>query len=203
MDKIICIGKNYLDHAKELGDAIPDTPIVFLKPPSCLIRQSAAIALPKGKGEVHHELEIVLKLSNDSYDKPIRIKSICLGLDLTLRSLQKELKSKGLPWERAKAFPESAILTDWISGEEFLDYLKTPFYLKVNGELKQRGVGTDMRWSPSEILEMISKDFLIMDGDILFTGTPKGVGPLHPGDELEIGFEGREPQKFIVENQAD
>lgn len=199
MDKIICIGKNYLDHAKELGDAVPDSPIVFFKPPSCLIHPGPAITLPKNKGEVHHELEIVLKLSNDRYDQPIRIKSICLGLDLTLRDLQKELKNKSQPWEKAKAFPESAILTDWISGESFLDYLEVPFFLKVNGQLRQRGIGSDMRWSPLELLDFLSKEFLIMDGDILFTGTPKGVGPLNPGDEIEMGFEGRESQKFQIE----
>lgn len=183
MDKIICIGKNYLDHAKELGDAVPTQPLVFFKPPSCL-NFGPVIEIPMGKGEVHHELEIVLQLKEDAkgFDK------ICLGLDLTLRTVQQELKAKGHPWERGKAFPNSAVLTPWINVEEFPEFLDTPFFLKINGVVKQKGIGRDMRWSPSQLLEALRSDFKICEGDLLFTGTPAGVGPLNPGDKLEVGF---------------
>lgn len=193
MDKIICVGKNYLKHAKELGDAVPEYPLLFIKPPSSLVRMenSQVIKLPRGKGEVHHELELVFKIRRDNMANEISITAWTLGLDLTLRDLQTQLKKDGHPWERAKAFPQSAIVGEFVHldpgpqsvGEKELN---ETFELVVNGKVRQRGQGKDMRWKPDFLLKEAAEAFYVADGDLLFTGTPEGVGPLNPGDKLTL-----------------
>lgn len=184
MDKILCVGKNYMEHAKELGDQVPNRPILFIKPASCLFRlgEYQTLEIPKNLGEIHHELELVFKIKKENEGF-----SICgwtIGLDLTARDLQRQLKDSGHPWERAKAFPKSAVTGEFHGLTE--NYLETPFELHINNELRQKGHGKEMRWKPEELLQEVSQTFTLCDGDLLFTGTPQGVGPLKPGDRLQM-----------------
>lgn len=187
MDKIICVGKNYLAHAKELGDQVPEEPLFFLKPPSCIFRlgQYEKLELVKGQGEIHYELELVFKIRKD--EDGVFLCGWTIGLDLTLRDLQTKLKKMGHPWERAKAFPRSAVTGEFLHlPEEENEYLNENFELKINYQVRQKGQGSQMRWSPNELLKQAQNIFEIKDGDLLFTGTPEGVGPLHPGDQLTL-----------------
>ncbi len=189
MDKIICVGKNYLEHAKELGDAVPDSPVLFIKPPSASIQATEAplkgqildVQLPQGRGSVHHECEIVLRLNLNGIPD-----AVTLGLDLTLRDLQSELKKKGHPWEVAKVFRHSAVLGPWIELSQFPQYLEQKFEFLLNGVVKQVGCGKDMRYSPDACLEYARKCFPLCEGDLLFTGTPAGVGPVERGQTSSL-----------------
>ena len=186
MDKIICVGKNYLNHAKELGDAIPDEPLYFLKPPSTMFKAASVeqyIELPN-RGEVHHELELVLMITRvgSSYE----FTHYTFGLDLTIRDLQTKLKKAGQPWEKAKVFKNSSVLGTWRHLTSMTELMEMPFELKVNGELRQKGQGKDMRFNPRFLLDDVSRWFPMVDGDIMFTGTPAGVGEMKRGDRLEI-----------------
>ncbi len=186
MDKLICIGKNYLEHAKELGDAVPEKPVIFLKPPSCS-RQARALGdtiearLPQGRGSAHHECEIALKL-----DARGEITHVTLGLDMTLRELQATLKKNGHPWEVAKVFADSAILGAWIPVAEMPDYLDREFSLLINGSLRQKGRGREMRSAPGACIEHALSCFPLTEGDVMLTGTPAGVGPVQSGDWAEL-----------------
>lgn len=186
MEKIICVGKNYEAHAVEMGDGPVDRPIIFLKPPSCLTvvkSNDACITLPKSS-VIHHELELVLRLQEGG--QGWSFSHFTLGLDLTLRDEQKELKARGQPWERAKVFPHSAIIGAWVTIDSLDSLMGTEFYLKVNDEIRQKGHGREMKFSPQVILADIQKWLLPKDGDLLFTGTPSGVGPLKTGDKVEV-----------------
>ncbi len=185
MDKIICLGKNYLDHAKEMKEAIPEKPVLFIKPPSVLVepKDKGTLVLPWARGEIHYECEIVFKL----YKK--NIIGLGLGLDLTLRDLQKKLKENGHPWEIAKSFKNSAIITPIKGLRDFpKDWQDTPFTFKVNGEVRQTAKLNDAVMKADEIIHYIDQFFPINDSDLVFTGTPKGVGPLKPGDMIEMSF---------------
>lgn len=184
MDKVICLGKNYSEHVKEMNEATPEKPVLFLKPASSVIeiKNHARIPLPWHRGIIHHECEIVFKL----YKKMII--GIGLGLDLTLREVQKGLKDQGHPWEISKVFKNSAIVTPFKSVKEFDDWRNTTFTLKVNGELRQSGKMTDAILDPDAIIHHADYYFPLCDGDIVFTGTPKGVGPLKPNDVVELSF---------------
>jgi 2-keto-4-pentenoate hydratase/2-oxohepta-3-ene-1,7-dioic acid hydratase in catechol pathway len=195
MDKIICVGKNYLEHAQELGDAVPESPILFLKPPSCLSpvappsptqTKPPCFALPQDRGMVHYECEIVLQLNAAGQPE-----AVTLGLDLTLRDVQAQLKKQGHPWELGKVFAHAAITGPWIPIKTFEDYLEVPFQLKSNQEIKQKACGKDMRFSPAVCLKHAARHFPILAGDLLFTGTPPGVGPIHPGDVLTLEWADR------------
>jgi len=186
MDKIICVGKNYLKHALELGDAVPEKPTYFFKPPSVLhtvTKNNQIVDLP-ARGEVHHEIELVFKIKNEN--GKLSLSHYTLGLDLTLRSLQAELKKAGQPWEKAKVFKNSCILGDWRECDSLDEVLEIPFQLSVNGKLRQKAMGLDMRWKPDDVIEDLPKWFPICDTDLLFTGTPDGVGPLLKGDVVEV-----------------
>lgn len=184
MDKIICLGKNYADHIKEMKEAAPELPVLFLKPPSVLkeIKNQASVTLPWDRGQIHHELEIVFKL----YKK--NIIGLGLGLDLTLRDLQKDLKTKGHPWEISKVFKNSALVTSIYGVKDFSDWETIPFSLKINGEVRQKACMADALLQPNEIIHHIDRHFPLCDGDLIFTGTPAGVGPLSPNDQLELEF---------------
>lgn len=186
MDKIICVGKNYLKHAKELGDAIPEEPIYFLKPPSVAVSIESpgqVVDLP-AEGDIHHELELVFKVRARA--GKFEFSHFTLGLDLTLRDLQQKLKKLGYPWEKAKVFKHSAILGPWQELRDLDSLMQAEFTLKINGQLRQHGQGRDMRWGPLATIKDLQQWFPICDGDLLFTGTPEGVGPLVHGDRLEI-----------------
>jgi 2-keto-4-pentenoate hydratase/2-oxohepta-3-ene-1,7-dioic acid hydratase in catechol pathway len=186
MDKFICIGKNYLAHAKELGDVVPEKPVLFLKPPSIAVfaesmGQTLKVKLPQGKGSVHHECEILLRL-----DKNGVIQQLSLGLDMTLRDVQADLKKKGHPWEVGKVFQGSAIVGPWLSAAEFKGYLDEEFTFSRDGQVKQRGRGRDMRFQPQACLDYAREFFPLCEGDVFFTGTPEGVGPVEAGQKCEL-----------------
>lgn len=185
MDKIICLGKNYLDHALEMKEKVPEKPVLFIKPPSVLVepKDKGQLSLPWSRGEIHYECEIVFKL----YKK--NIIGLGLGLDLTLRDLQKKLKENGHPWEIAKSFKNSAIVTPIKGLRDFpKDWQDEPFTLKINGEIRQTAKLNDAVMKADEIIHYINEYFPINDSDLVFTGTPKGVGPLKPGDLIEMSF---------------
>jgi 2-keto-4-pentenoate hydratase/2-oxohepta-3-ene-1,7-dioic acid hydratase in catechol pathway len=184
MDKIICLGKNYGDHIQEMKEKAPERPVLFIKPPSVFkeIKDHISVPLPWERGVIHHECEIVFKL----YKK--NIIGIGLGLDLTLRDLQKKLKENGHPWELSKVFKNSALVTPIKAIRDFSNWQETPFSLKVNGELKQQSSLSQAIMKADEIIHYVNDFFPLNDGDLIFTGTPAGVGPLKPNDEIELSF---------------
>ncbi len=185
MDKIICLGKNYSDHTLEMKEAQPEKPVLFMKPPSCFIeiKDNAKVVLPWHRGNIHHECEVVLKL----YKK--NVIGLGLGLDLTLRDVQKKLKEAGHPWEIAKSFKNSAIVTPMKGLRDFpKDWQETVFTLKVNGEIKQQSSLSKAIMKPDQIIHYIDEFFPIHDSDLVFTGTPAGVGPLKPNDVIELEY---------------
>ena len=201
MDKIICIGKNYLDHAKELGDAVPERPVLFLKPPSVLRAartngERLALRIPPGYEDIHHECEIVLRLSRGGYrlslaDATAAISDVTLGLDMTLRDLQTKLKKQGHPWETSKAFLDSATVGPWVPVAKFPDFTEENFTFSLDGQVKQQGLGREMRFGPGECVAMVSEHFQLVPGDIIFTGTPAGVGPVRAGQIAELSWGNR------------
>lgn len=192
MDKLVCVGKNYLEHARELqtliGDAVPEMPVLFLKPPSVLriaetgAEEPLSVPFPSGRGSLHHECEIVVRLGADARS----IDAVTLGLDMTLRDEQSRLKKAGHPWELSKVFPASAILGPWIPIREFNDYLATPFSFTVDGQLRQQATGAEMRLSPGQCIEYAARHFPLLPGDAVFTGTPAGVGPIACGQSGQL-----------------
>lgn len=186
MDKFICVGKNYLEHAQELGDTIPEKPVLFLKPPSAGIfvnhpNDHLRVLLPVGRGSIHHECEVLLKLNAQR-----KIQAVTLGLDLTLRDVQAGLKKNGHPWEISKTFLGSAIVGPWVPVSEFPSYLSEGFTFSLDGQVRQRGQALQMTLSPEECIHYAAEFFPLCDGDVIFTGTPAGVGPLKPGQTAEF-----------------
>ncbi|HRN72459.1 MAG TPA: fumarylacetoacetate hydrolase family protein [Ginsengibacter sp.] len=190
--KIFCIGRNYVDHAKELGNEVPEEPVVFMKPKSALLQAHSPFYYPEFTNELHYECEFVIRISkNGKYVQPKHASNYynaySIGIDFTARDIQSQLKEKGLPWERAKAFDNSAVignLTDIKNGE---DIRKLSFFLKKNGEIVQRATVGDMIFQVDEIVSHLSNYFSLNIGDFIFTGTPAGVGECVVGDKLE-GF---------------
>ncbi|MSP52831.1 MAG: FAA hydrolase family protein [Gammaproteobacteria bacterium] len=178
IDKIICVGKNYLEHARELGDAIPEKPVIFLKPPSVLQQckawnETIQVSYPQDRGEVHHEIEIVLQVGDDA-----KISAVTIGLDMTLRTEQAKLKKAGHPWTTGKVFKDAAIIGPWIKMADFPQYLYNEFSLTVDDEIRQQGYGREMTMKPEDLINYIGQFFPICPGDIIFTGTPAGVGAI-------------------------
>jgi 2-keto-4-pentenoate hydratase/2-oxohepta-3-ene-1,7-dioic acid hydratase in catechol pathway len=196
VDKIVCVGKNYSEHARELGDAVPEKPVLFLKPPSVLKQCTAwgdtvTAQIPTGRGELHHEIELVLQLGCGGYqltpaEAANAISAVTVGLDMTLRTEQTQLKKNGHPWTIGKVFVDSAIIGPWLSVKELPDYLDTEFSLTVDNTLRQQGHGSEMTMKPVELLCYISHFFPLCAGDIIFTGTPAGVGPVIPQSKLML-----------------
>ena len=197
MDKIICVGKNYLDHAKELGDAIPKKPILFLKPPSVLKSTQKSFQdgrtliahLPEGRGPVHYECEIVLRIRCQPGSAPT-FDALTLGLDMTIREAQTELKRQGHPWELGKVFEDSALVGQWKPIKDIPDYLDKEFTCLIDGVLRQKAMGNEMTLSPEICLTYAHENFPLCDGDLLFTGTPAGVGPVTKGQSAQLQWEG-------------
>ncbi len=194
---IYCIGRNYLDHIQELNNEKPDAPFYFQKSLSTL-NTTDIIQLPKDR-EIHHELEITVLINKDgesipSEDAGLYIGGYGLGLDLTDRSLQNELKEKQLPWLLAKSFKGSAVITEF-QMEEITD----PFWLTINGEKRQGGEVTQMIHAIPDQIAYLSNMIPLMKGDILFTGTPKGVGPIQSGDALEMGIGDQSVKRLTVQ----
>ncbi|MCD6017497.1 MAG: 2-hydroxyhepta-2,4-diene,7-dioate isomerase [Bacteroidetes bacterium] len=188
--KIICIGRNYAEHAKELNNAIPTEPVFFMKPDTALLKDGEAFYYPDFTKDLHHEIEIVLKISkvgkhikqefaHKYYDE------IGLGIDFTARDLQTKAKEKGLPWEKAKAFDGSAPIGKFVSKNLFTELSDISFELKINDESKQIGNTKDLLFSFDQIIAYVSQFVTLKVGDLIFTGTPEGVGPVNIGDKLQ------------------
>ena len=190
--KIICVGRNYAEHAKELGNAIPDRPVLFMKPPSSLATLAQGIVWNQALGECHFECEICIQIAHTLSQETDKIKvlnaigAVTLGLDLTLRDVQNELKSKGQPWERAKAFDGSCVLADWVAIESIADVNALELSFSVNGVERQHGLSTDMIFDIATLLVDINQSFSLQAGDVIMTGTPAGVGALHSQDQLSM-----------------
>lgn len=183
VNRIFCIGKNYAEHVAELahlGHAADGQCVVFMKPASCIVVPGEPVVLPRDKGSIHHEAELVVRL-----DAGGAVTHLTLGLDLTLRDLQTELKNKGKPWELAKAFDHAAPLGSWTpyAGQ---DLQALEFTCHVNGQLRQRGHTKDMLFPVARIIHILSQTWALRDGDLIYTGTPAGVGPLLPGDRVVL-----------------
>ncbi|HWS00463.1 MAG TPA: fumarylacetoacetate hydrolase family protein [Prolixibacteraceae bacterium] len=192
--KIICIGRNYVKHAEELKHEVPTEPVFFMKPDSALLQDNKPFFLPDFSKEIHHEIELVIRINR--LGKNIEAKfahryydEIGLGIDFTARDVQRHLIEKGLPWEKAKAFDSSAVLGSFIPKEEILDIRQILFSLKRNGEVVQSGDSQLMIFSFDTIIEHVSKYVTLKIGDLIYTGTPAGVGPVAIDDRLE-GFIG-------------
>lgn len=190
--KIFCVGRNYVAHAKELGNEVPDEPVIFMKPKSALLQSHTPFYYPEFTNELHYECELVLRISKNG--KYIQEKyaakyydAITAGIDFTARDIQNELKEKGLPWEKAKAWDNSAVIGKWIPFSNIKNKNEINFCLYKNKELVQQGISSNMIHSFDKIVSYISNYFSINIGDLIFTGTPAGVGEVVVGDELE-GF---------------
>ncbi|MCH7384660.1 fumarylacetoacetate hydrolase family protein [Acinetobacter dispersus] len=190
--KIVCVGRNYAEHAKELGNAIPDRALLFIKPPSSLGSLTQGVSWNQALGECHYECEICLQIAHplsqetDPAKALEAIGAVTLGLDLTLRDLQGDLKSKGEPWERAKAFDGACILADWIEADEIGDLQELELILNINGVDRQHGFTKDMIFDIGTLLVEINKSFSLEVGDVIMTGTPAGVGALRANDQLTM-----------------
>lgn len=192
--KIFCVGRNYVEHAKELGNEVPDEPVIFIKPKSAFLQPNAPFYYPEFSNELHYEVELVLRICKNGRYIPEKQASkyynaISVGIDFTARDLQNDLKQKGLPWEKAKGWDNSAIIGKWIDLNP--EILKNPinFSLKNNGDFVQKGISSDMMFSFDQIVANISNYFSLNIGDVIFTGTPSGVGECVVGDILEGYFE--------------
>lgn len=200
--KLICIGRNYVDHIKELGNEKPDSPVIFLKPDSAILRKNEPFYYPDYSQDIHHEVEVLVKISRDgkSIEKRFAHKyyaEIGLGIDFTARDLQSKAKEKGLPWDLAKGFNGSAPISPFLSKEGH-DLSNLNFSLTVNGEEKQAGNTSLMLYPIDEIISYVSKFITLKKGDIIFTGTPKGVGPVKVGDNIKGFLLGKEMFDFMV-----
>ncbi|WP_299103339.1 fumarylacetoacetate hydrolase family protein [uncultured Winogradskyella sp.] len=190
--KLICIGRNYTDHIKELENEKPTDPVIFLKPDTSILLKKQPFFIPDFSDEVHHEVEVLVKINKVGkyIDKKFAHKyydQIGLGIDFTARDLQAKLKAKGLPWEKAKAFDGAAVVGKWLSKSKFQHIDNVNFSLKKNDEVVQSGNTELMLWKIDEIIEYVSKYFTLKIGDIIFTGTPAGVGKVFAEDRL-IGY---------------
>lgn len=201
--KIICIGRNYAEHAKELGNEIPDEPVIFMKPKSALLQVHTPFYYPEFTNELHYECELVLRVcKNGKYIQERHASNyyngITVGIDFTARDLQDEAKKKGLPWEKAKAFDNSAAVGKFIDITPEINKKNINFSLLKNGETVQKGNSSEMIFNFDAIVANISNYFSLNIGDIIFTGTPAGVGECVVGDELEALLEDKVLLKFEV-----
>ena len=201
--KILCIGRNYAEHIAELNNEKPTEPVLFLKPDSAILRNNDPFYIPDFSDDIHYEVEIVLKVSK--IGKNIEAKfahkyydEVGIGIDFTARDLQSKLKEKGLPWEKAKAFNGSAPISDFVNKAELEDLKNLKFDLKINGETRQTGDTAMMLWNFDEIIAEMSKYFTLKKGDLIFTGTPAGVGKVNIGDNLVASIEGKEMLNFEI-----
>lgn len=193
--KLICVGRNYADHIAELSNERPKDPILFIKPDSAILPKEQDFYIPDFSNDVHHEIEVLLRIckvgkhiapefAHTYYD------AITVGLDFTARDLQQDLKEKGLPWEKAKGFDGAAVIGNWVPAQEFKDHNSLNFELQRNGEVVQSGNTQLMLWGIDALIAYVSTFFTLKKGDVLFTGTPAGVGKVAPNDYLVGSLEG-------------
>lgn len=191
--KVVCVGRNYAAHARELGNEVPSSPLLFMKPASSIVSIYNKIVRPDPSlyGDTHYEAELCIQLSKNLSKATIEqaqqaVGGITLGLDLTLRALQNDLKAKGEPWERAKCFDGACVLADWLDPEAFADFTQIQYQLYINDELKQDGDSALMLFPIYELLAEISHAFSLQAGDVIMTGTPSGVGVLQTNDQIKL-----------------
>jgi len=188
--KIICVGRNYASHIEELDNEKPENPVLFMKPNTSIIPKNQPFVIPEFSNDIHYEVELLIKIcKNGKYIEPQFAKNyyqeIGLGIDFTARDLQAELKQAGLPWEKAKAFDRSSCIgQNWLPVEEF-DINDTHFSLQLNEQVLQSDTTAKMLWKVDELITYISKYFTLNKGDVIFTGTPKGVGQVTENDQLK------------------
>jgi 2-keto-4-pentenoate hydratase/2-oxohepta-3-ene-1,7-dioic acid hydratase in catechol pathway len=201
--KIICIGRNYADHISELNNERPEEPVIFLKPDSSILLKQHPFVIPEFSDDVHHEVEVLVKINKvGKYIDPKfahkYYDEIGLGIDFTARDLQSKLKEKGLPWEKAKAFDGSAVISDFLSIKEFDSLENINFELRNNLQIVQSGNTNQMLWKIDEIISVVSQYFTLKKGDVIFTGTPAGVAKVSPNDVLEGFLENRQMFKIQI-----
>ena len=201
--KIICIGRNYIQHAKELNNEVPEKPVFFLKPDSALVIRNRPFFYPEFSKDIHHEIEVVIKISHlgRSIDQKFAdryFSEIALGVDFTARDLQNECKLKGLPWEIAKGFDYSAPVSRFFPVSGFPDVHNLNFSLDINGKKVQSGNTSQMLFSFEHIISYVSRFMTLKTGDLIYTGTPAGVGPVKIGDRLEGWLEGEKLMDFAI-----
>jgi 2-keto-4-pentenoate hydratase/2-oxohepta-3-ene-1,7-dioic acid hydratase in catechol pathway len=203
--KIICIGRNYADHAVELHDGaeIPREPLFFLKPDTALLRNNDPFYIPSFSNEVHYECELVVRITRLAKCIDEKFASRCyeevgLGIDFTARDLQREAIAKGLPWELCKGFDGSAVLGDFVPVERFAHMQNIRFHLDIDGRTVQQGHTVDMLFGVDELVSYVSQFFMLKTGDLIFTGTPVGVGPLQIGQHIEGFLEGERVLAFNI-----
>lgn len=201
--KIICVGRNYTEHIAELENEKPTDPVLFMKPDTAILLKKQPFFIPAFSSDVHYEVELLVRINR--VGKYIQKKfahkyydQVGLGIDFTARDLQRQLKDKGLPWEKAKAFDGAAVIGEkWLKKERFQDVDNIDFSLQKNGNVVQAGNSSHMLWKIDELIEYISQYFTLKIGDVIFTGTPAGVGPVAIGDELTGFIE--EEQVFSIQ----
>jgi acylpyruvate hydrolase len=196
--KIICLGRNYVEHAKEMKADIPKEPVLFLKPASAIISSGSTITIPPFSHDLHHEVELVALIAKKGSKIPrsqamSHIGGYAVGLDMTLRDVQSEAKKRGLPWSVAKGFDTSAPLSSFVAPESISDPHTLRISLRVNDVVRQQSNTSNMIFRLDEIIEYVSSIFTLEPGDLIFTGTPEGVGPALPGDTLLAEIEGIDP----------
>ena len=189
--KIICLGRNYVDHAKELKNEVPSEPVIFLKPETAILPKRNPFFIPDFTNDVHYEAELVIRINK--IGKNIQEKfahkyfdEVTVGIDFTARDLQQKLKDKGLPWEKAKAFDGSAAVGKFIPLNKIKDFENLEFTLHKNGELAQKGNPQQMIFSAHKLIAYVSQYFTLKIGDLIYTGTPAGVGKVERDDQLEL-----------------
>ena len=201
--KIVAIGRNYLEHAKELNNPVPEAPIIFMKPDTAVLKDNKPFYLPEFSNDIHHEIEIVLKISKEG--KFISEKfagkyfeEIGLGIDFTARDIQQKHKEKGLPWELAKSFDNSAPVSRFLPKSSYSDLYNINFKLDLNQQTVQEGNTKDLIFSFEKLISYVSEFITLKKGDLIFTGTPAGVGKVKMGDHLEGYLEGEKLIDFFI-----
>ncbi|QKZ07346.1 MULTISPECIES: fumarylacetoacetate hydrolase family protein [Pseudomonas] len=202
--KVVCIGRNYAEHAKELNNPVPTEPLLFIKPGSCVVPTEGGFKIPTDRGSVHYEAEIAVLLGKSLSTRPTEeevldaISGFAPALDLTLRDVQSKLKEKGLPWELAKAFDGACVLAPFVVGSTFPDVTDIPIRLTINGEVRQDGNSNLMLNPIVPMIQYMAANFSLLAGDVILTGTPAGVGALNPGDELVLELPGASRFETVV-----
>ncbi|MGB5405037.1 fumarylacetoacetate hydrolase family protein [Robiginitalea sp.] len=194
--KLICAGRNYAEHIEELKNNRPESPVLFIKPDSAILPKEQDFYIPDFSNSIHYEVELLVKIVKvgkhiSEAFAPRYYNEVSLGIDFTARDLQDELKAKGLPWEKAKGFDGAAVIGNWVSKNEFADLGNLNFTLEKNGEVVQQGNTAQMLWNTDQLIAYASTFFTLKKGDILFTGTPAGVGKVAPNDYLSGKLEGQ------------
>lgn len=204
LGKVVCIGRNYAEHAKELGNPVPTEPLLFMKPGSCVVPLESSFSIPADRGVVHYEAEIVVLIGkplskNPSAEEVIdAISGFAPGLDLTLRDVQSRLREKGLPWELAKCFDGAAVIAPFVPAETYPDLTDIDIRLTINGKVVQDGNSSLMLNPIVPMIQHMAANFSLQAGDIIMTGTPAGVGPFQAGDEIVLELTGHSRYESVV-----